>query len=105
MDEYAQLKRFDHDRLPQDYMHDLMYVYPETMPEEDHFSDTKTIVDNYKKMPTTGPVPKNWLGFSYIISKGYQLYQNFDETKLEKQLDHTSNDKVKLIYENIVVIE
>ena len=37
-------------------------------------------VDNYNKMSTPGPVPTNWLGFSYIREEDYKLDQNFDET-------------------------
>ena len=61
-------------------MHAFMYVDPETIPVEDHFTATEMFVDNYKKMSTTGPVPKNWLGFSYIRSEYYGLDQNFDDT-------------------------
>ena len=43
-----------------------MYVGPQTMPVEEHFPTTKTCDVNYKKMSTPGPVPKYWLGFSYI---------------------------------------
>ena len=34
---------------------------------------------NYKKMSITGPVPKHGLGFSYIGTGDYELYQNFDD--------------------------
>ena len=30
-------------------MYDLVYDYPDTMPEEDYFPDTKKIVNNYNK--------------------------------------------------------
>ena len=66
MDKYAQLKRFFHDLRIQFYMYDFMYVDPKTMPVEDYFPATKTCVDNYKKMSTTGIVPKHWLGNSYL---------------------------------------
>ena len=54
-------------------------------------------------MSTPGPVPKHWLVFVYIRSEDYELDQNFVKTK--KTPSHTSNDKVKLFCENIVVIE
>ena len=50
-------------------MYDVMYVDTETISEEDYFPDTKTFVANHKKMSTSGPVPKKWLGFSYISQK------------------------------------
>ena len=59
-------------------MYDFMYVYPETMPVEDHFTDTKPFVVNYKKISTLGTFPKHCLGFSYICSEDYQLYMDFD---------------------------
>ena len=58
MYKYAQLKRFYQDRRLQVYIYDLMCVYPETIPVEDHFIDTKLSVVNYKKMSTPGPVLK-----------------------------------------------
>ena len=89
MYKYAQLKRFHHERRLQVYMYDFMYVYPETIPEEGHFTATKSFVAKYKKISTPGPVPKYWLGFSYICSEDYELDQNFDDIKLKKQSDHT----------------
>ena len=56
---------------------------------------------NIKKW-TLGPVPKRWIGFSYIHSKYYNLDQNFDETEIKRKSDHSSNDKVKQFSENIV---
>ena len=58
-----------------------MYVYPETMPVEDHFLDTKTFVVNYKKISYPGPFPKHWLGFRYIRSEDYNIDQKFDDTE------------------------
>ena len=49
MDKYAQLKRFHNDLQPQVYMYAFMYVDPETIPVEDHFTDIKTCVDKYNK--------------------------------------------------------
>ena len=57
-----------------------------------------------KKISTPGIVPKYWLGFSYIRSKGDELNQKFDDTSLKKS-DHISNDKVKTITEGVAVIE
>ena len=101
MDNYVQLKRFCPNRQLQVYMYAFMYVDPETIPVEYHFTVTKTFVDNYKKISTPGPVTKHWLGFIYIRSKYYELNQDFDDTKLKNKLDHTSNDKVKLFHENV----
>ena len=56
-------------------------------------------------MSTPGPVPKHWLGFSYVRSKDHDLDMNFYETELEIKSDHTSNNKLKWFCENIVVIE
>ena len=57
------------------------------------FPTTKTFVVNYKKISTLGPVPEHWLEFSYIRSKYYDLYHNFDDTELKKQSDNKSKDK------------
>ena len=80
MDKYAQFKRFYHELWLQVYVYTFMYVDPETTLVEDYFLDTKIFVENYKKMPTPGPVPKHWLGLSYISSEDYKLDQSFDET-------------------------
>ena len=84
------MKRFHHERRLQVYMYDFMYVYPEKIPVEYHFPATKTSADNYKNNSTTGTVPKHWLVFSCIHSEEYELYVNFDETELEKQLYYIS---------------
>ena len=68
MDKYAQLKRFHHCRQIQIDMCDFMYVDLEAMPVEYPFPATKYFVGNYKKMSTPRPVPKHWIGFSYICS-------------------------------------
>ena len=81
MYKYAQLKMFHHDRRLQVYMYAFMYIDLETSPVEGHFTYTKTIIVNYKKMLTSGPVPKHCLGFSHIVSKYYGLDQNFDDTE------------------------
>ena len=39
-----------------------------------------------------------------MILEDYELDQNFDEIE-SKNPDHTSNEKVKLFCENIVVVE
>ena len=59
---------FHHDHLLQVFKYAFMYVDPETIPEEDHFSDTKTFVDNYKKIKTTGTVPIYLFVLIYIRS-------------------------------------
>ena len=56
-------------------------------------------------MSTQGPVSKHWLGFSYIPSVDYELDLNFDVTETKIKSYHSSNDIVKLFFENIVVIE
>ena len=55
-----------------------MYVYTQTIPVEDYFNATKTIVVKYKKIPTSETVTKNWLVFSYIRSENYELNHSFD---------------------------
>ena len=80
MDKYEKMKRFHYNRRLQARLYAFMYVYPEIMTEENYFSATKKFVSNYKKMSTPGPVPKHWLGFSYICSEYYELDLNFDET-------------------------
>ena len=56
-------------------------------------------------MSSPETAPKNWLGFSYICSEYYELDLNIGETELKRKLGHTSNNKVKLFCENIVVVE
>ena len=73
-----------------------MYVDTETIPVEDHFTATKTFVDNYNKISTPRTVPKHWLVFSYICSEDYELNHNFDETELNN--NQTTHPKIKLIY-------
>ena len=80
MYKYVQLKRFHHDLRIKVYMYAFMFVDPQNIPVEDHFTDTKTFFVNYKKMSTPGLVPKQFLGFSYIRSIDYELYQNFYDT-------------------------
>ena len=79
MYKYAHLKRFHCDHRLQVHMFSFTYVYPKTMPVEDPFPDTKSLVENYNKMSTPGPVPKHCLGFSYIHSKYYELDHSFDK--------------------------
>ena len=81
VDKYANLNRFHHDYRIQVYMYDFMYVDPDTMPVEEHFTATKKYAVNYKKMSTPGPVQKYWFEFSYIPSKYYELYLNFSKHK------------------------
>ena len=50
------------------------------MVEEDYLVATNQFFENYKIRSTLGLVPKCWLGFSYICSKDYDLYLNFDGT-------------------------
>ena len=74
------LKRSHGDRQLQVYIYAFRYVDPETIPSEDHFTDTKKSVEDYKKMPTQGLAPKHCLGFSYIKSGYYEFEQNFYDT-------------------------
>ena len=80
MNKYAQLKRFYHYCWLQVYMYYFMYVDLDTMTVEAHFPTTKTFFDHYNKMSTPVPVPKHWLGFSYILPEDYELDQNFYDT-------------------------
>ena len=66
MDKYTLLKRFHRDHQLQSYMYISMHVDPDTMPVEDTFPATKTIVENYGKFSTPVPVSKYLLGFSFI---------------------------------------
>ena len=47
-------------------MQDFMHFDPDTISEEYYFTATKTIVENYRKMSTPGPVSKHPFGISYI---------------------------------------
>ena len=73
MYKYAQLKRFHHDGRTQVFIYAVKYVDPDTMTTKDHFPATKAFVVNYKKIPTPGPVPKQWRVFSSIRSYYYEL--------------------------------
>ena len=68
-DKYVQMKRFNNDQHLQFYMYDFMYVDTDTITEEEYFSSTRNIFENYKKMSTPGPVPKYWILFCYIFQK------------------------------------
>ena len=50
-------------------------------------------------------VPKYSLVFSYIRSEGYELDMNLDKVETKRKPDYTSEDKVKIFHNNIVVIE
>ena len=56
----------------------FLYVDPDTMEEEDYFLATKISAENYNKISTLVPVPKHWIGFSYIHSEYYMLDLNVD---------------------------
>ena len=73
------MKRFHHGGRLQVYMHDFVYVDPDTMTVEDHFPATKIFFVDYNKMSTTVTVPKHWLVFSYIRLEDYYLDHNFDD--------------------------
>ena len=75
----ALTKRFHHDHWIQVYMFDFIYVDTVTMPEEYYFPATGIFFENYNKRATPGPIPKHWLGFSYIGSEDYELDLYFDE--------------------------
>ena len=96
MDKYAQLKRFHRYCQLQVYMYDFMYVDPEIIPVEYHFSASKYFVENYSKFSTPGPAPKHWLRFSYIFSEDYELDQNFYETSFLK--NQTTHQTINLNY-------
>ena len=86
-------------------MFDFVYVDPEKISEKYYFPDRKMLVSNHEKITTPGPVPKYWIGFSYIRLEYYQLYLDFDETEMRGKSDHSSNNKVQLFRENILFIE
>ena len=58
-------------------MYDFMYVDTNKISVEDYVPSTKTFVEKYKKIPTPGPVPKDWIVFSYILSEYYELDLKF----------------------------
>ena len=77
MDKYELMKML-HYYCRSIYMYAFMYIDPETMIQEDYFPDTKTFVAKYKRRSTPIIVPKKWIELSYINSKDYELYLNFD---------------------------
>ena len=86
-------------------MYTFVYVDSQKVPMEEHFPAMKVFVVNYNKISTMEPVPKNWLGFSYICSEDYKLDQEFYKKVIKEQSNHTCNDKVKLFRRDIVIIE
>ena len=52
MYKYAQLKKFNCEHRLQVYMYTFVYVDPQNMPVEDHFSAAKNIVVNCNKIST-----------------------------------------------------
>ena len=70
-----------------------MYVDTETMSVEDHFPAKNIFFVNYNKISTPGTVPKHWIGFSYIRSEEYELYQKFDDTELKN--NQTTHQTIK----------
>ena len=105
IDKYALMKMFQYEHQLQVYMYDFMYVDREAMAEEEYFSDTKTVVENYKNMSTPGPVTIFLLRFGYIHPEYHELDLNFYVTEIKEKSYHTSNDKVKSFYEKHVVVE
>ena len=49
MVKYAQMNRFCCDRRIQFYMYTFMYIYTETIPEEDYLILIRPFFDNFKK--------------------------------------------------------
>ena len=105
MDKYALMKRCHCDLQLQVYMYDFKYIDNKTMADEDYFPYTKSFPENYNKLSNPVPVPKHWLGFSYIFSEDYELGMNFDETEMKSKSDRSVNDKIKPFFENNVAIE
>ena len=64
-------------------MYVFMYFDPDTIPVEDHFTDAKKM-ETYKKISAAGTVQKYFIGFSYIISRDYELDQRCNDTELSK---------------------
>ena len=91
MDKCAQMKRFNYDRQLQVYIYFFNYADPETMSEEEYFRIHKNNA-NYNIMSNTVPVPKHWLGFSYIRLEEYLLDLNFDVTEMKSKSDHSYNN-------------
>ena len=77
-------------------MYAFVYVDPETIPVEYHFTDTKTFVVNYNKISTPGTVSKRWIGFSYIHSEDCELYLSFDDKSFKN--NETTHPTIKLIF-------
>ena len=105
MGKYALMKRFYHCHRLQVYMYAFMYINTEIIPVEDYFPATKTFFEIYKNISTPVPTSKHWIGLSFIGSENHELDLNFDETEMKMKSDHTSNDKVELFRENILIIE
>ena len=96
MDKYALMKMFNHDRRLQSYMYVVISVDPETIIVEDYFPTTNKFVEKYKKFSTPVPVPKYWLGFSFISSEYYELDMNFYESELKG--NQTKHPMIKSSY-------
>ena len=73
MDKYGLLKRFHHDLRLQVYMYDFMYVDPQTIPVEDHFTATKKNCCELQESVSFITSTKYWMEFRYICSEDYEL--------------------------------
>ena len=60
---YSQINRFHNYYRIQVKMRGFVYVYLETTPDKDYFPCARKFAKNYKKISTTGPMPKLWLDF------------------------------------------
>ena len=69
------------------------------------FSYYKSICCEPQENVNSSNIKEHWLGFVYICSEDYELYQNFGETETSQKSDHTSNDKVKFILKSMAVLE
>ena len=67
MDKYSQMKRFKLDPWIQVYMYYFIYVDPETVEEEEYFTNTKRFVEKYNRRSAPGIPPKHWIVFSHIF--------------------------------------
>ena len=64
------MKRFHCELSPKVYTYAFVHVNTETNPVEDYFPYTKTLAENYKKMPTPGAAPKYWL---YLVTYVHKI--------------------------------
>ena len=60
---------FNHERQIQVCMYALIYIYTDTIPDEEFFQNKFFVVDNNQRSSTIGSFPKHWLGLIKFVQR------------------------------------